>query len=290
MKVAIFGKRFQTDRLEGIKAVFNTLSQIKAEVSICEQFYDYLKSEWRDDMPSFDDIIMGELFEADYVLSIGGDGTFLNTAKRVGKKQIPILGINTGRLGFLSASDCHDAEEMLQNLSEGCFDVEERSLLALSMNDLGPIDYPYALNEISVMKRDISAMLHIHARLNGEYLNDYQADGLIVATPTGSTAYSMSVGGPILLPENKNLLLSPIAPHSLTVRPLVLDDSAEIRLSIESRNKSFLVSLDGRSYPVQSGTELCLRKAGFTTRMIRRQGQSFVSTLRSKLMWGKDLR
>lgn len=268
--------------------IFKKLSDNGVEILISDQFYDYLKSE-TSELPKVDDFILGDVFDADYALSIGGDGTFLNTAKRVGNKRIPILGINTGRLGYLSASDGNDVDEVIKDLLEGNFMVEDRNQLSLQAFE-AEMDYPYALNEISITKRDISAMLHIHVSVNGEYLNDYQADGLILSTATGSTAYSLSVGGPILMPENKSFIIVPIASHSLTVRPIVLDESAVVDIQVESRNKSFLVSLDGRPCNVSSSAVLHISQADFPVRIIRRKGQSFVQTLSSKMMWGKDLR
>ena len=168
--------------------------------------------------------------------------------------------------------------------------MENHNQLHLRVQHSKCSEYPFALNEIAVLKRDNSSMLHIHASLNGEYLNDYQADGLIVATSTGSTAYALSVGGPIMFPDNPGIILAPIAPHSLTVRPIVLNDNAVIDLKVESRSRHFLVALDGRSYSIPGKTQLSIAKADFPIRIIRRKNQSFVQTLRAKMMWGKDLR
>ncbi len=288
MRLAVFGKHFQVDRLEQLTRMFSLLNAKGIEVSICDEFYDCLKTVMPEP-PQVSDFILGDVFEADYVLSIGGDGTLLNTAHRVGRKQIPILGINTGRLGFLSASDGNDIDEVMDDLVNGRLQVEERSQLCVE-TDACRLDTSVALNEIAVSKRDNSAMLHIRACLNGEHLCDYQADGLVVSTATGSTAYSLSVGGPILMPESDGYIMVPIAPHSLTARPLVLNGRDEVELTVESRSRSFLGVVDGHSYVMPTNAVMRIRKADYVTRIVRRPGQSFVQTLRTKMMWGKDTR
>ena len=288
MRVAVFGKRYQSEHIGQITKMFNLLDQAGAEVYVCENFYSYLTSEMPEP-PRVAGLVCGNDFQADCVLSIGGDGTFLKTAHRVGEKQFPILGINTGRLGFLAASDGSRMEEIVRRLMEGRYVVEERNQLCVQVEG-HPLDYPYALNEVAITRRDSSAMLHIHVTLNGEYLNDYQADGLLVATATGSTAYTLSVGGPILMPENRSMIMVPIAPHSLTVRPLVLDGSAVVEIQVQSRNSTCLVALDGRNFPISSSEILRVTSAAFPVRIIRGEDQSFVTTLRAKMMWGRDMR
>lgn len=288
MDIAIFGKRTQDSSKEQISLLFRLLKERGASISVDTRFYDYLRSILPE-APEVDDFIPGNLFRADFALSIGGDGTFLNTASRVGDKGIPILGINTGRLGFLTASDGSDMEELVDEMMTGRLEVESRAQLKLE-TDSSSIDYPFALNEIAITKRDVSAMLHIHATLNGEYLNDYQADGLLLSTATGSTAYSLSVGGPILMPDSSSYVIVPIAPHSLTIRPLVLDARTVVDLRVESRSHTYLVSLDGRSYSLPMSSELRISSSDFMINIVRRKSQSFLSTLKAKMMWGKDLR
>ncbi len=290
MRIALFGKPFQAEKQDQIKFILEEIARTKVEVLLCSQYYACLKQLGMDTiLPAFS-LREDNEFDADYALSIGGDGTLLNVARRVGGKGIPILGINTGRLGFLSATDYKETRAMLSELLADDVVLENHNQICLQSPDCKLPDYPNALNEIAVLKRDISAMLHIHASLNGEYLNDYQADGLIVATSTGSTAYALSVGGPILFPENPSIILAPVAPHSLTVRTIVLSDRSVIDLRVESRSQHFLVALDGRSFPLPGSAHLRVVRADFPIRIVRRKSQSFVQTLRAKMMWGKDLR
>lgn len=288
MKIALFGKHSQQSFVSQLLEFFNLLESKQVEVLIDADFYDYLKTILPTP-PKVSDFIMGDKFEADFALSIGGDGTLLTTAKRVGRQQIPMVGINTGRLGYLSASDGHDLPQLLEELMEGRYAIEKRARLMLSSETV-QFDYPLALNEVAITKRDVAAMLHIHASINGEYLSDYQADGLILSTATGSTAYSLSVGGPILMPENRSIILSPVAPHSLTMRPIVLSADSYVDLKVESRSKHYLVSLDGRPVSVPADTRLRVRLDEVPVLLVRREKQSFVETLRSKMMWGRDLR
>ncbi len=288
MKIALFGKHSQKSFVNQLLAFFRLLEESQIEILIDADFYDYLKTILPGP-PKVDDFILGDGFEADFALSLGGDGTFLNTAKRVGMQQIPIVGVNTGRLGYLSASDGHDLPQLLDDLLQGRYQIEERARLSVFSETLN-FDYPLALNEIAITKRDVAAMLHIHASVNGEYLTDYQADGLILATATGSTAYSLSVGGPILMPDNQSIILSPVAPHSLSMRPIVLSADSYVDLRVESRSKHYLVSLDGRPFSVPADTCLRIRLADKPVLLVRREDQSFVHTLRSKMMWGRDLR
>ncbi len=288
MKLAIFGKHSQQSFVPQLLEFFRLLREARISISIDADFYDYLKTILPQ-MPEVDDFIVGDTIDADFALSLGGDGTLLNTAKRVGNQDIPLVGVNTGRLGYLSASDGNDLPQLLDDLLAGRYCIEKRARLALSSEQY-EFDYPLALNEIAVSKRDVAAMLHIHAYVNGEYLNDYQADGLIMATATGSTAYSLSVGGPILMPDNRSIILSPIAPHTLNMRPVVLSDDSVVELSVVSRSKHYLASLDGRSHSLASDVRLRISLAPKPLLLLRRQNQSFVDTLRSKMMWGKDLR
>ena len=290
MKIVLFGKPFQAEKQDQIRFILEEIARAKVEVLLCSQYHACLK-QWdlHTILPAFS-LTEDNDFNADYALSIGGDGTLLNVARRVGNKGIPILGINTGRLGFLSAVDYKETGAMMSELLADDVVLENHSQLCLQSPNFKLPDYPYALNEIAVLKRDISAMLHIHVSLNGEYLNDYQADGLIISTSTGSTAYALSVGGPILFPENPSIVLAPVAPHSLTVRTIVLSDRSVIDLRVESRSQNFLVALDGRSFPLPGNAQLRVVRADFPIQIVRRKSQSFVQTLRAKMMWGKDLR
>jgi len=290
MKVAIFGSPFQSDKLNQIWSVFDALHQLDAEILVNRTFWDFLRSTLIN-VPEIQGIIEeGGDFSADFALSIGGDGTFLRTAHRIGRRDIPILGINTGRLGFLADVDSIEVESVMSDLHKQNFRIDDFDLLRLSVNGTYPAEYPCALNEIAILKRDSSSMINIHVWVNGEYLNGYQADGLVIATATGSTAYALSVGGPIMMPSTKNLVIAPVAPHNLTARPLILDESSVIDLEVESRSQNYLVAIDGISVTMSCIDKLQVTKADYTIKSIKRQGNTFIHTLRKKLMWGIDPR
>lgn len=292
MNIAIFGSKHQHEKLSVIRRVFEKLSLLGAEVYPDERFYHFLVDAFGYEPPvsGFVNDTTDVLDRIDIALSIGGDGTFLRTAAVIGNRPVPILGINTGRLGFLADISSHEIEDTLEEIFKNYYKIEERTLLCLKTADKQYKGYNYALNEVAVLKRDTSSMITIHTMLDGEYLTSYQADGLVIATPTGSTAYSMSVNGPIIVPQNQSLVLSPVAPHSLNVRPLVIPDSCQIDLHVESRNKTFLISLDGRSEVFPAGIRLSISKADYTTKVLKRYNHTFYQTLREKLMWGADAR
>ena len=212
---------------------------------------------------------------------MGGDGTFLKTAARVGAKGTPILGVNVGRLGFLADVAPVEIESCLQAIYEDDYAVEDRAVIEVA-------PWGAALNDVAILKRDSASMISIRVSINGEYLTTYQADGLIVSTPTGSTAYSLSNGGPIMVPGTGVLLMTAVAPHSLNIRPIVIPDSAEIELDVESRSHSFLVAIDGRSEKCREGTHITLRRAPYNTRVVKRSGKKYFATLREKMMCGAD--
>lgn len=287
MKIAIFGSKHQ--KKEQIEKLFKILLDNKTEIYLQEKFYNYLKDVL---FLQYDiaGIIMNDEFDADLVISIGGDGTFLRTASIIGKKNIPILGINAGRLGFLADVGEKDLEATFTDVFSGNYRIEHRSQLQLSTEHRDYLGFNYALNEIAILKQDTASMITVHAYINDEYLTSYEADGLIVATPTGSTAYSLSVGGPVMTPTAANIVIAAVAPHSLSNRPLVVTDDCVLTLEVESRNKNFLISLDGRSNIFTTGTKLIIKKADFTLRVIKRKENTFYNTLRNKLMWGVDPR
>lgn len=289
MKVGIFGSEYQVEKQSQIKRLFEKLISQEAEIYVDVRFYNFL-ADGLSYEPPIAGLLTDDHFDLDVALSVGGDGTFLRTAARVNRQDIPILGINTGRLGFLADVGGNDIEDTLDELFKNYYKIEERTLLRLYTEERAFRGYNYALNEIAILKRDTSSMITIHASLNDDYLASYQADGLVIATPTGSTAYSMSVNGPIIIPQSNNLVLSPVAPHSLNMRPLVIPDDYTITLGVESRNKSFLVSLDGRSEVFPAGIQLTITKADYTTKVIKRYNHTFYQTLREKLMWGADAR
>lgn len=289
MRIGIFGSKYQDEKQSTIRRVFTQLASLGMEVYVDSSFASFLKSSLQFE-PQIAGLITGDTFDIDMAISMGGDGTFLRTAARVNRQDIPILGINTGRLGFLADIGSPDIEDTLVELAQNNYRIEERTLLRLETQEKAYKGYNYALNEIAILKRDTSSMMTIHTALNDEYLTSYQADGLLIATPTGSTAYSMSVNGPIILPQDTCLVLSPVAPHSLNVRPLVIPDDYVIKIGVESRNRTFLISLDGRSEIFPAGIELRISKADYTTKVIKRFNHTFYETLRQKLMWGADAR
>lgn len=289
MKFALFGNVYQEHSCTSVQKFFTMAREKEADIAISEQFYLFLHEHLKIDIPECE-IIKDNHFTADYVLCVGGDGTFLDVASRVGDKQIPIIGINTGRLGFLASFSPDSIEETIEDIYAGRFNVEQHSVLQISCDEFQLKDYPCALNEIAILKHDISSMISIHTDINNEHLTTYQADGLIISTPTGSTAYSLSVGGPIIVPQSDTICITPVAPHSLNMRPIVLCDNSEITLKVESRSSSFLISLDGRSQSYPDNIHLRIHKAPYCINVITRQGQSFYTTLRRKMMWGADSR
>jgi NAD+ kinase len=291
MKVAIYGRSTSHNLSENIRLLFSKLKEYNAEVFVFKPFYEYLKEklEITDNLKTFDSHI--DLREkADYVFSIGGDGTFLETVTLVRDSGIPILGINTGRLGFLANVAKTEISDAIDALAQNKFNIEKRALLSVAEPSKLFGEVNYALNELTIMKKDSSSMVTIHTYINGDYLNSYFADGLIVATPTGSTAYSLSCGGPLVMPGSQNFIITPIAPHNLNVRPLVISDNNVITLKIEGRSPNYLVSLDSRSETIDDATELTLRKADFYIHLIKLENQNFFNTIRNKLLWGLDRR
>jgi NAD+ kinase len=289
MKIGIFGSDYQAGKQKSIKNLFDKLQALDAEVWVEKNFRDYLSRQFAY-TPSVSGSIDSDIFPLEMVISLGGDGTFLKTAVWVGRQGIPILGINTGRLGFLADVRTDEIEVTLSEIFRRQYSLEERSLLEMSASLPFRGKFNFALNEIAILKRDTSAMINIQTYLNDEFLTNYLSDGLLVATPTGSTAYSMSVGGPVIIPQANNFVLSPVAPHSLNVRPLVIPEDYKIRLKVQSRDSNFLVALDGRSDIYPSGVEFIIRKADFTVKIVKPYRRNFYDTLREKLLWGTDMR
>lgn len=231
-----------------------------------------------------------ELTNVDLVISMGGDGTFLKAACMVGEREIPILGINKGRLGFLADVLPSEIEDVLKHVLRRDYMIENHTVIKLEADGECVDCCPFALNDIAVLKRDTASMISIKAYVNGEFLVNYQADGLIIATPTGSTAYSLSNGGPIIVPQSGSLCITPVAPHSLNIRPIVINDTSVIELEVCSRSHNFLVAIDGRSMKLTEGTRLTIRKADYMVKLVKLKNQRYFSTLHRKLMWGADSR
>lgn len=294
MKFALFGSMFPDRTAKAEEQIYGVCEAIRrngGELCLPKNFFKSLPLYIRQKISP-----LCTLDEAlpivDMVVSVGGDGTFLRTACTVGRSGMPILGINTGRLGFLAAINYADMEDTLKEVMAGTYNVEERTLLKLSTDEsLPPTQFNvHALNEIAILKQDTASMLSIHAYINNDYLTSYQADGLVISTPTGSTAYSLSIGGSILAPTTPSIILSAIAPHNLTSRSLVVDDSSIISLKVESRSHMFLVSVDGESRVLDESVGIQVRKDDYTLRVVKRAGHTFYETLRDKLMWGADVR
>ena len=289
MRFAIFGNKHQSKKSRSIGQLFCAITEYGDTFSIDQPFYEFLMSEGIE-MPQPAELITGDDFTADIAISFGGDGTLLRTASRIGRKAIPILGINAGRLGFLTTTSNEDIGYVLGKIHSGDYEVEEHNIIEAVTDGKELRNYPFALNEIAIMKHDSSSMMTIEATLNGNDRIIYQADGLIVAAPSGSTGYSLSVGGPIIAPDANVLVLTPIAPHSLSARPLVISDSAQIGIKVNSRSHNFLIAIDGRNESCNETTRIIVRKADYKQLIIRSRKHSFIQNLQEKLMWGADIR
>ena len=287
MKFAIFGNTYQAKKSTHVERLLSILDRHRAEVYICREFYQFLTDDLKLQIRQAG-VFEGNDFEADMVLSIGGDGTFLKAASRAGSRNIPILGINTGRLGFLADVSPEEMEDTFNDIYSNNYRIEDRSVLQVSCKEQELKGYPFGLNEIAVLKRDSSSMISIHTAINGAYLTTYQADGLVIATATGSTAYSLSIGGPVIVPHSNTIAITPVAPHSLNVRPIVINDDWEITLDVESLSHNFLIAIDGRSETCREGSKLTIRKADYKIKVVKRQNHIFFNTLRNKMMWGAD--
>ena len=289
MRFALFGNTYETGKSVHAEQLFAILSNYGDEVYVERDFYHFLCEEQSfafEPAGIIDDLAS---LNIDMVISLGGDGTFLKAARYVGATGIPIVGVNIGRLGFLADVSADEMEQFFAKLHEGRYTVRERSLLELIVGD-DTRHTSYALNEITVSKHDSSSMIAVHTTVGDEHLATYMGDGLIIATPTGSTAYSLSAGGPIVYPQSDVFVLTAVAPHSLGVRPIVIADDKTIRLNIESRSGSFLVAVDGISQSYPEHTTITLRRAAHTIRVVKQEGNTFFHTLQKKMMWGTDPR
>jgi len=292
MKIAIYGQKVNPDFFEELSRLFDLLKEKQVETFVYGPFLEYLQQDcgirpeisgWFEDGDELPDDIS-------YLFSLGGDGTFLKSFLVAKNGSITLVGINSGRLGFLSDISRDEIESAINDILDGNILIDERTALELEIVSDNQSVFLYALNEIAVTKLDSSSMINIHTYINDEFLNTYWADGLIIATPTGSTAYSLSVGGPILTPDSENFVISPIAPHNLTVRPMVVPDHHFITLRVEGRGHHFLASIDSKSETIYFKESLKIRKAPFKVKTIRLKDHSFFTTLRNKLMWGADKR
>lgn len=284
MVIAIFGNTLRSDTVREVKHVVEFLQQRSVDIVMSQE----LRHEtcYRE-FPSVDDYVSHTGNTIDFALSLGGDGTFLTTASLIGHLDIPILGINCGHLGYLAEIHTENVDAVLEQLISNNYTIEQRRMLEVTCQHDGKIASPYALNEVAILKSGLSSMITVDVTLNGEYLHNYKADGLLVATPTGSTAYNLSVGGPLLDPHVNAIILSPVATHSLNIRPLVVLDDSKIDIKISSRNGNYLLSVDGRSQVLNQDIQLHIERSQRTIKLVRISGQTFMQSLKEKLNWGK---
>jgi NAD+ kinase len=291
MKIAVFGRKFDKNFEAGLQIFFDKICRHNAEIHIYEPFLKFLET-----IPAFK-ICTPEIFtthaqitsDFDFFFSLGGDGTFLDAVRYVRDSNIPIIGINTGKLGFLANIAQEEIEKSMEDIFAGNYHIEERSLIAFEASDNPFFDFPYGLNEITLQKSD-NSLITIDTEIDGDFLNTYRTDGLIISTPTGSTAYSMSVGGPILAPDCNSIIISPIASHNLTVRPIVITNSYTLKLNVKSNSSKFLITIDSRSHEFSTNNPITIKIAGFKVNMVRLPNHTFYNTIRKKLMWGADIR
>ena len=285
-QLLIFGNRYQQDDASTVLSLLSHLRERGLEVAVEQEYLRFLSQGREVDAAAFQ---VDNVPPADMALSLGGDGTFLTTVMWVARQGMPILGINVGHLGYLTAGRLAEGNDVIDDVLDGNYRIEERTMLEVSC-DGARIEHPWALNEIAVLRHDTSSMLDMETRLRSHELTTYRGDGLIVSTPTGSTAYNMSVGGPILEPTTSCLVLAPISPHSLTMRPLVVRDDSEIMIRTHSRATHYEVSIDGEVTLCPTGSTLTIARAPYCARVVQRQGNNFAKTLRQKLLWGTDQR
>lgn len=290
MKVALHGLALKSEYFQHVQILFEELSKFNFEIFVTEQFDRQLRMHGNKSLVYW--VLEGkqDMSMMDFMISIGGDGTLLDAVCQVGELEIPILGLNTGRLGFLATVATKDISIAIDQLANDNFQIENRSLISLQSHRRLFNGLNFALNEFTIHKRDTSSMITVHTYIDGKYLNSYWADGLIVSTPTGSTGYSLSCGGPLISPEAKNLVITPVSPHNLNVRPIIVSDDSEISLEIEGTAEKFLISLDSRSTSISSDVKLSVKKEAFQAKLIKLPHYHFFDTLRQKLNWGFDMR
>lgn len=289
LSFALFGNDFQISKSASVKTLLSTLMSHKARIFIDKPYFNFLNRKLDIHLQP-DGVFSGEDFSSDYAISMGGDGTLLHVAARIGAKNIPIIGVNMGHLGFLADIMPTEIPSAFDDIFAGNITTESHSLLHIQTDGDQPAGAPFALNDIAVLKRDNASMIAVHITINGEYVGNYLADGIIVATPTGSTAYSLSNGGPIIVPQSSSICITPVAPHSLSIRPIVIRDDSRIELKVDSRTHNFLVAVDGRSQKMTDSTLITITKAGHNIQIVRNPAHKYFTTLREKMMWGADQR
>jgi len=290
MKIGVHGKEFTRQSAPFIQRIFEVLTQHHAKLYVSNRFAGFLKQsafknlKWETYQPS------EPLPAMELLISIGGDGTLLESVTHIGKTEIPVMGINTGRLGFLATISREETEHALEQVLKKSYTLDKRALLRLETDPKIFGNLNFALNDFTVVKKDTSAMITIHTFIDGEFLNSYWADGIIVSTPTGSTGYSLSCGGPLIFPRSGNFVLTPVSPHNLAVRPIILSDTSEISFQVDGRSKKFLVTLDSRIATVDNTVKLTIKRADFIVNLVQLEGHHYFKTLRQKLNWGLDVR
>ena len=284
MTIAIFGNTLRSETIREVKHIIEFLQLRGVDIVLSQE----LRQEaFTREFPSVEDYSAHIGNTIDFALSVGGDGTFLTTASLVGHLDVPILGINCGHLGYLAEVQTDNIDLVLDQLISNKYTIEQRRMLEVTCQQEGKIASPYALNEVGILKSGLSSMITVDVTLNGEFLHNYKADGLLLATPTGSTAYNLSVGGPLLDPRVNAIILSPVATHSLNIRPLVVLDDSKIDVKISSRNGSYLLTVDGRSQVLNQDIQLHIERSQRTIKLVRINGQTFMQSLKDKLNWGK---
>jgi NAD+ kinase len=292
MKVGLYARILKTkETLAFLQNLLRLLNEKGIEYYFFHKFEEHLKHQH--DLSN-----LGEVFHSsdlddnrlDAIISIGGDGTMLDTLQIVRDTEVPVLGVNIGRFGFLASTQMESVEDTLDEIQNNSYSIEKRTVLQLDSEEQNFITFPYALNDFVIQKKDSSSMITVHTYLNGEFLNSYWSDGLIVATPTGSSGYSLSCGGPLLFPGSASFVVTPIAPHNLNVRPIAISDNHIVTMEVAGRTRSVLVSMDSRSESVDINTQLAIKKAPFTFNLIKLSDENYMKTLRNKLNWGSDIR
>lgn len=292
MQIVVYGRIGKKKDFPFIQSFFDILAEEGINAYVNKNYLESLEGNivFKNDVGVFEGYLDFKTRNFDYVITLGGDGTILNAVAEVRDADVPILGINLGRLGFLASIEKEKIKEAIGLLKTGRYSLSERTLLHLESNHPMFGEIPFAMNDCTLLKRDTSSMIVIHTYINGAYLNSYWADGLIVSTPTGSTGYSLSCGGPIIFPNSGNFVITPVAPHNLNVRPIVISDSSVISFEVEGRAENFLCTLDARFETITSDFQLAVRKCDFSVKLIQLHGWSFMHTIREKLMWGNDTR
>ncbi|NJN42514.1 MAG: NAD kinase [Flammeovirgaceae bacterium] len=290
MRIGVHGKEIKGESIRFLEEVFDQLVEHKVQLSVSEKFQRFLKAPVFKKFKFKTFSSSGQVKNLDFFLSLGGDGTLLESVTYVGRSEVPILGINTGRLGFLATISRANTSDALEHLFNRNYKIEARTVLRLETDQQLFKGQNFALNDFTIMKKDTSSMITVHVYVDGELLNSYWSDGIIVSTPTGSTGYSLSCGGPLLYPKSESFVITPVSPHTLTARPIVLSDASEITFRVEGRIKKFLISLDSRFETIDGSVKLKVKKESFKVKLVQTPDYDYFATLRQKLNWGLDIR